>query len=180
MCCIYFQNVYTVYLRQTFIIWKTSMIVIEILYSNNSNSVWSSWQDLMFEQSWTRFCTSCCIWLQVAPRPVVEHQIIDSDPSGSWGSWGPWGDCSHSCGGGVQVQSRSCLRTYSPPATAYSTGQGPHTGRQDPSVVISALRPSVPVHHTNNRALPDVPGSHHTSGGETRKHQSEARPGRRY
>ncbi|MCJ8733105.1 hypothetical protein PDJAM_G00219260 [Pangasius djambal] len=116
---------------------------------------------------------------KVAPRPGVEPQILDNDSSGSWGSWGPWGECSRSCGGGVQEQSRPCLRTYSPPVTVYSSRQGPHTGHQDPSIVISALRPPVPVHHGNNRPLPDAQGSPHTSRGETRKQQSEPRPGRR-
>ncbi|XP_058243483.1 thrombospondin type-1 domain-containing protein 4 [Hemibagrus wyckioides] len=116
---------------------------------------------------------------KVAPRPAVEPQILDSESSGSWGSWGPWGECSRSCGGGVQEQSRPCLRTYSTPSTVYSSRQGPQTGQQDPSMVISALRPSVPVQHGNNRPLPDAQGSQHTSQRETRKQQSEARPGRR-
>ncbi|GAA6076023.1 thrombospondin type-1 domain-containing protein 4 isoform X1 [Tachysurus ichikawai] len=110
---------------------------------------------------------------------TLEPQILDSDSSGSWGSWGPWGECSRSCGGGVQEQSRPCLRAYSTPSTVYSSRQGPHMGQQDPSVVISALRPSVPVHHGNNRPLPEAQGSQHTSHVETRKQQGEARPGRR-
>ncbi|XP_060780131.1 thrombospondin type-1 domain-containing protein 4-like isoform X1 [Neoarius graeffei] len=114
---------------------------------------------------------------KVAPRPVVEPRILDS--SGSWGSWGPWGECSRSCGGGVQEQSRPCLRISIPPATVYSSSQGPHTGHQDPSFVISALRPSVPAHHGNHRPFPDAQRTHHTSRGETRKQKSEARPGRR-
>ncbi|KAF4071932.1 hypothetical protein AMELA_G00268540 [Ameiurus melas] len=116
---------------------------------------------------------------KVAPRQVVEPRILDNDSSGLWGSWGPWGECSRSCGGGVQEQSRPCLRTYSSPATAYSSRQGPHTGLQDPSIVISALKPSVPGHHGTNSPHPDAQRSYHTSRGETRKQQSEARPGRR-
>ncbi|XP_066061539.1 ADAMTS-like protein 5 [Chamaea fasciata] len=32
-------------------------------------------------------------------------------PRGSWGSWGPWSSCSSSCGDGVALRSRRCLRT---------------------------------------------------------------------
>ncbi|TSK38384.1 Thrombospondin type-1 domain-containing protein 4 [Bagarius yarrelli] len=117
---------------------------------------------------------------QVSPRPMVEPQTLDTDSSGSWGSWGSWGECSRSCGGGVQEQSRQCLRTYSSPPTEYSSRQGPHTGHQDPNIVISALKPSVPVHHGNNRPLPESQGSQQgTSRGVKRKQQSEARLGRR-
>lgn len=128
----------------------------------------------------TRVCISCCNWLQVASGPVVEPQILDSDSYGSWGPWGPWGECSRSCGGGVQEQSRPCLRIYSPPTTVYSSRQSPHMGHQDPSIVISALKPSVPVHHGSNRRLPDAQGSHQSRRGETRRQQNEARSGRRY
>ncbi|XP_052008496.1 thrombospondin type-1 domain-containing protein 4-like [Xyrauchen texanus] len=37
--------------------------------------------------------------------------------SGSWGSWGAWGECSRSCGGGVQEQTRACLPRYGPQST---------------------------------------------------------------
>ncbi|XP_058714407.1 ADAMTS-like protein 5 isoform X2 [Poecile atricapillus] len=32
-------------------------------------------------------------------------------PRGIWGSWGPWSSCSSSCGDGVALRSRRCLRT---------------------------------------------------------------------
>ncbi|XP_063259240.1 collagen alpha-1(III) chain-like isoform X1 [Prinia subflava] len=32
-------------------------------------------------------------------------------PRGSWGSWGPWSSCSSSCGDGVALRSRRCLRS---------------------------------------------------------------------
>ncbi|XP_066422546.1 ADAMTS-like protein 5 [Molothrus aeneus] len=32
-------------------------------------------------------------------------------PRGTWGSWGPWSSCSSSCGDGVALRSRRCLRT---------------------------------------------------------------------
>ncbi|XP_059726006.1 ADAMTS-like protein 5 isoform X2 [Haemorhous mexicanus] len=32
-------------------------------------------------------------------------------PQGTWGSWGPWSSCSSSCGDGVALRSRRCLRT---------------------------------------------------------------------
>ncbi|KAM6993178.1 ADAMTS-like protein 5 [Passerculus sandwichensis] len=32
-------------------------------------------------------------------------------PQGTWGSWGPWSSCSSSCGDGVALRSRRCLRS---------------------------------------------------------------------
>ncbi|XP_056368338.1 ADAMTS-like protein 5, partial [Oenanthe melanoleuca] len=34
-----------------------------------------------------------------------------AQPRGTWGSWGPWSSCSSSCGDGVALRSRRCLRT---------------------------------------------------------------------
>ncbi|XP_062861084.1 thrombospondin type-1 domain-containing protein 4-like [Trichomycterus rosablanca] len=116
-----------------------------------------------------------CSRKRVAPEPGV----LDEARSGSWGPWGPWGECSRSCGGGVQEQSRPCLPTYSPPATTFTPRYGPHTGHEDLPHVISALKPSVPLYHGNNGQPPDAQGSLNFSHGEQRKKQNGTRPGRR-
>ncbi|XP_037395591.1 thrombospondin type-1 domain-containing protein 4 isoform X3 [Pygocentrus nattereri] len=107
---------------------------------------------------------------KVAPRSESQAAVNDGTPPGSWGSWSPWSECSRSCGGGVQEQTRPCLPTFTPPATAYAPRQAPHTRHQQPGHVVSALRPSMPLHHGN---------THHTIREPYRKQQSDSRPGRR-
>ncbi|KAJ8272288.1 hypothetical protein COCON_G00111470 [Conger conger] len=63
---------------------------------------------------------------------------------GSWGPWGPWGGCSRTCGGGVQEQTRPCLSSY-PSQTAHPPLPSGH--------VVSALRPSVPLHRDTGQPL---------------------------
>lgn len=107
---------------------------------------------------------------------------------GSWGSWGPWSSCSRSCGGGVQEQNRPCLPSYTPSmgAAAYPSrpgGHHPQHPNQNPGHVVSALRPTVPLHRTNPGRTP--PSNSNTSlarRGELRDQQRDrvAHAGRRY
>ncbi|KAI4885218.1 hypothetical protein NFI96_002087 [Prochilodus magdalenae] len=108
---------------------------------------------------------------KVAPRSETQPAVNDVASPGSWGSWSPWGECSRSCGGGVQEQTRPCLPTLSPPVTGYAPRQAPRKGHQETGHVVSALRPSMPLHHGN---------THHTIRRPHKKQQSEAQPGRRY
>ncbi|KAK2853521.1 hypothetical protein Q5P01_006182 [Channa striata] len=85
---------------------------------------------------------------------------------GSWGAWGDWSVCSRTCGKGVQEQSRPCLPVYSPSQYPSRRGGG-HP--QQPVHVISALRPTAPLHQNTGRPS-------NSSRGELRK---EARPGGR-
>ncbi|XP_061621469.1 thrombospondin type-1 domain-containing protein 4-like isoform X1 [Phyllopteryx taeniolatus] len=93
------------------------------------------------------------------PQRTESLQDFEADRGGiqgSWGSWGPWSACSLTCGGGVQEQSRPCLRV------------SPHLR---PGHVISALRPSVSVYRDGSghegkrspsggsrRIIPIIPG----------------------
>ncbi|XP_062327135.1 thrombospondin type-1 domain-containing protein 4-like isoform X1 [Osmerus eperlanus] len=95
---------------------------------------------------------------------------------GSWGAWGSWTSCSRTCGGGVQEQTRPCLPSYTPSvASSYPSRPGVHP--QHPGHVVSALRPSVPLHREAGRP----PSSNGSRRGELRSPQREreARPGRR-
>lgn len=68
--------------------------------------------------------------------PLLVSEADSGGIQGSWGSWGPWSACSLTCGGGVQEQSRPCLKVYLPP----------HPGH-----VISALSPSVSIYQDGGR-----------------------------
>ncbi|XP_016407671.1 thrombospondin type-1 domain-containing protein 4 [Sinocyclocheilus rhinocerous] len=46
-------------------------------------------------------------------------------PSRLWSSWGSWGECSRSCGGGVQEQTRVCLPHYPAVRDASAAPQSP-------------------------------------------------------
>ncbi|XP_045071767.1 thrombospondin type-1 domain-containing protein 4-like isoform X2 [Coregonus clupeaformis] len=108
---------------------------------------------------------------------------------GSWGSWGPWSSCSRSCGGGVQEQTRPCLPSYTPfmGAAAYPSrpgGHHPQHPNQNPGHVVSALRPTVPLHRTNpGRPPPYNSSTSLASRGELRNQQrdreAQAQAGRR-
>lgn len=111
--------------------------------------------------------------MQVPQR--VEHQeegrSEHGEIRGSWGTWGPWSTCSQTCGKGVQEQSRPCLPVYTPSQyPSRGAGVPPHR----PGHVISALRPTVPLHRNTARS------SNSSSRGEPRR-EKETRPGgRRY
>ncbi|XP_028999890.1 thrombospondin type-1 domain-containing protein 4-like [Betta splendens] len=85
------------------------------------------------------------------PRRAEEFRAAHEEVRGSWGAWGAWSDCSRTCGGGVQEQSRPCLPAHAPPQ------------RRRPGHVISALRPTPPLHRPANSSRGGV--------------QREARPG---
>ncbi|XP_030649312.1 thrombospondin type-1 domain-containing protein 4 [Chanos chanos] len=106
-----------------------------------------------------------------APLRQESHQpAVDAGVQGSWGSWAVWGECSRSCGGGVQQRTRPCLPSYTHPAASYPHVLDAHKGRLAQGHVISALRPSVPLHR-NADQLPDAQGG--------RGDLAELRPGRR-
>ncbi|XP_076851146.1 thrombospondin type-1 domain-containing protein 4-like isoform X2 [Brachyhypopomus gauderio] len=98
---------------------------------------------------------------KVTPHPETPPELSGTSPPGSWGSWGSWGECSRSCGGGVQEQSRPCL----PVGGAYPP-------KQDSGQVVSASRPSVPLRHGNMGRSPDTQG-------HRRRVQGGGQPGRR-
>eukprot|EP00063_Salmo_salar_P007854 XP_013982689.1 PREDICTED: thrombospondin type-1 domain-containing protein 4-like [Salmo salar] len=109
---------------------------------------------------------------------------VQGGAPGSWGSWGPWSSCSRSCGGGVQEQNRPCLpsHTLSMGAVAYPSRPDGHHPNQNPGHVVSALRPTVPLHRTNSgRPPPSNSNTSLASRGELRDQQRdrEAHAGRR-
>nr|XP_055030815.1 thrombospondin type-1 domain-containing protein 4-like [Misgurnus anguillicaudatus] len=76
------------------------------------------------------------------------RSAADPQSSGSWGSWGPWRDCSRSCGGGLQEQTRVCLPHHSLQSSvnpAQQTGNG-HTWipPNRPAAESSGLNPPRP------------------------------------
>ncbi|XP_068612868.1 thrombospondin type-1 domain-containing protein 4-like [Brachionichthys hirsutus] len=103
---------------------------------------------------------------------TAEHQqefrAEHGEIHGSWGTWGSWSTCSQTCGRGVQQQSRPCLPVY----TQAQYPRRAHPYPEQPGWVISALRPSVPLHRNA--------GS--TSSGSIRdelKEEKQSRPGGR-
>ncbi|XP_053721451.1 thrombospondin type-1 domain-containing protein 4-like [Synchiropus splendidus] len=90
------------------------------------------------------------------------------DIRGSWGAWGAWSACSRTCGGGVQGQSRPCLPAYSAP---HHLPGRPSVQPVPPGIVISALRPSVPLHR-------ETPGAFNNSRGDGHRRNSHIIPGR--
>uniref|UniRef100_A0A672ZIU0 PLAC domain-containing protein n=1 Tax=Sphaeramia orbicularis TaxID=375764 RepID=A0A672ZIU0_9TELE len=101
-------------------------------------------------------------------EPQQEFRAEHGEVQGSWGAWGSWSTCSRTCGTGVQEQSRPCLPVYTPPQYhPRRAGVNP----EQPGRVISALRPTVPLHH-------DTLGSSNGSRGDNRK-QKETRAGGR-
>ncbi len=115
----------------------------------------------------------CFMFTQVTQR--AEHQqefrAEHGEIQGSWGAWGAWSTCSRTCGTGVQEQSRPCLPVYTPsqyPSRKVSVHP------PQPGIVISALRPTVPLHRDTGRS------SNSSSHGELRE-EKQTRPGaRRY
>ncbi|XP_031704205.1 thrombospondin type-1 domain-containing protein 4 [Anarrhichthys ocellatus] len=101
--------------------------------------------------------------------PQKEFRVEQGEIQGSWGAWGPWSTCSRTCGGGVQEQSRPCLPVYTP--SQYPSGRaGVHP--QQPGHVISALRPTVPLHRDAGRY-------YNSSSHDDLRKEKETRPGGR-
>lgn len=115
----------------------------------------------------------CFISIQVTQRAESQQKFRTEhgDIQGSWGAWGPWSTCSRTCGRGVQEQSRPCLPAFTP-SQYPSRRAGIHP--QQAGHVISALRPTVPLHRDTGRS------SNSSNRGEPRQ-EKETRPGgRRY
>lgn len=96
------------------------------------------------------------------PHRVEPHQESRAElgqVQGLWGTWGPWSSCSRTCSRGVRRQSRPCLRTYTP--SQYPSSRA--AANLQPGRVISALRPTVSLHHDTFRSF------HTSSHGELRR-----------
>uniref|UniRef100_A0A8C7UPM1 Thrombospondin type 1 domain containing 4 n=1 Tax=Oncorhynchus mykiss TaxID=8022 RepID=A0A8C7UPM1_ONCMY len=125
------------------------------------------------------------MFLQVPQRAEQQEAGgVQGGAPGSWGSWGPWSSCSRSCGVGVQEQNRPCLPSHTPSmgAVAYPSRPDGHHPNQNPGHVVSALRPTVPLHRTNpGRPPPSNSNTSLASRGELRDQQRdrEANAGRR-
>lgn len=106
--------------------------------------------------------------MQVPQRaePQQEFRAEHGQSQGSWGTWGPWSACSRTCGNGVQEQTRPCLPVY----TSQYPSRGAGVQPQQPGHVISALRPTVPLHRGTGRP------SNVSGRGEPRR-EKETRPG---
>ncbi|KAJ4945125.1 hypothetical protein JOQ06_013662 [Pogonophryne albipinna] len=103
------------------------------------------------------------------PEPQQEFRAEHGEVQGSWGAWGSWSACSRTCGRGVQEQSRPCLPVYTP-SQYPSRREGVHP--QQPGHIISALRPTVPLHRSAGRSA-------NSSRRGDRREGKEARPGGR-
>lgn len=115
----------------------------------------------------------CFISIQVTQRAELQQEFRaeHGEIQGSWGAWGPWSSCSRTCGTGVQEQSRPCLPVYTP--SQYPSRRAGAQPRQ-PDHVISALRPTVPLHRDTSRS------SNSSSRGEQRQEKETWPGGRRY
>ncbi|XP_076143582.1 thrombospondin type-1 domain-containing protein 4 [Alosa pseudoharengus] len=109
-----------------------------------------------------------------SPELEQEPPAQQGAPSGSWGSWGPWAECSRSCGGGAQEQTRPCL-PYSPPVAPHYPGSHPGGQPLSPGLVVSALRPSVPLYRNTGHP----PRANNSQTGDARTQPRVSRPERR-
>ncbi|XP_041842873.1 thrombospondin type-1 domain-containing protein 4-like isoform X2 [Melanotaenia boesemani] len=94
-----------------------------------------------------------------------EFRAEQEEVQGSWGTWGPWSSCSRTCGKGVQEQTRPCL-----PVHIQYPSRGASVQPQQPSHVISALKPAPSLHHDG--------AFNSSSSGELRR-EKQIRPGQR-
>lgn len=108
------------------------------------------------------------------PQRAEHHEEVRAEHGeiqGSWGVWGPWSACSQTCGKGVQEQTRPCLPVYAPSQyPSRGAGVQPH----QPGHIVSALRPTVPLHRSTARTY------NSSSRGELRKEKENRPGGRRY
>ncbi|XP_078017605.1 thrombospondin type-1 domain-containing protein 4 isoform X3 [Epinephelus lanceolatus] len=139
---------------QTACIWVARASVLQLLL----------WSDLLD-------CQHTTDHRKVTERaePQQEFRAEHGEIHGSWGAWGAWSTCSRTCGKGVEEQSRPCLPVYTP--SQYPSRRG-GVQPQQPGHVISALRPTVPLHHNAGRS------SNNSRRGDLRE-EKETRPGGR-
>lgn len=108
------------------------------------------------------------------PQRAEHHEEVRAEHGeiqGSWGVWGPWSACSQTCGKGVQERTRPCLPVYAPSQyPSRGAGVQPH----QPGHIVSALRPTVPLHRSTVRPY------NSSSRGELRKEKENRPGGRRY
>ncbi|XP_067871311.1 thrombospondin type-1 domain-containing protein 4-like [Heterodontus francisci] len=97
----------------------------------------------------------------------TEASEMNAGIPGMWGNWGPWSACSQTCGNGVKEQTRPCL-----PVT--SSNQRKISGH-----VLSALRPSVPLHRRQDHLKPGLQPSASQNRNESQFSQGILREGGR-
>ncbi|XP_035538094.1 thrombospondin type-1 domain-containing protein 4-like [Morone saxatilis] len=102
-------------------------------------------------------------------EPQQEFRAEHGEIQGSWGAWGPWSTCSRTCGRGVQEQSRPCLPVYT---QSHYPSRRADVHPQQPDHVISALRPTVPLHR-------DTAKSYNSSNRGELRDEKQTRPGGR-
>ncbi|XP_067829504.1 thrombospondin type-1 domain-containing protein 4-like isoform X2 [Heptranchias perlo] len=127
----------------------------------------------------------------------ASEEMIAGIP-GMWGNWGPWSACSRTCGNGVKEQTRPCLPatasyqreiTYPRRGTYFSSSDRSLShafpNHQEESMnlysgrIVSALRPSIPLHRNEDHLRPGLQSSASLSRNESQLSQGILRGSRR-
>uniref|UniRef100_UPI00398E87E1 thrombospondin type-1 domain-containing protein 4-like isoform X3 n=1 Tax=Pristiophorus japonicus TaxID=55135 RepID=UPI00398E87E1 len=128
----------------------------------------------------------------------TEASEMSAGIPGMWGNWGPWSACSRTCGNGVKEQTRPCLPiTASYQKEITFPRSGPFFSSSDRSIshgfpnhqeesrnlysgrVVSALRPSIPLHRSEDQVRPGLQPSASLSRNESQFSQGILRGSRR-